>query len=175
MTKYLFALAAFSLISGCAGTSKDTGDSGSIVDTDDTNTVDFAMTGHDGNGFAGDCANGLCIYRISTTTPGGNFELDMTETGDSFLYTENHTAFALETTNADGSETYRLDLDWVTDLDDVVANQTTLFNPNVSDGAIFDRTTWYFGAESADGSDFDCRVTGQDPDYYSDWCTTVVR
>lgn len=180
MIKYLSLATAFALLAGCSsGTPKDTGDTaGDTDETGDTDTdvpVAFEMTGHDGLGFAGDCADGLCIYRVTTTTEAGVVELDMTETGDSFMYTENHNGFALESENADGSFTYRLDLDWVTSLDDVVVNATTLFNPNVSDGDIFDRTTWYFGAQSADGTETDCRVTGHDPTYYSEWCTNVVR
>ncbi len=179
MTKYLFATGLLALFAGCTSTDKDTGETGGDTDADtdtDTDTdVDFAMTGHDGNGFEGSCADNLCIYRITTTTDAGVLELDMTETGDSFLYHEAHDGFTLESTNDDGSLTYRIDLDWVTDIDDVVVNQTTLFNPSVGDGGVLNRTTWYFGAESADGSAFDCRVTGHDPDYYSDWCTNVVN
>ena len=173
----MFTLMTLVSLFACTSTEKDTGDTG-VVDTDTTDTdaeIAFAMTGDTtGEGFSGDCASGLCIYRITTTTAAGGLELDMTETADlEFLYNENHTAFDLETTNADGSETYRLDLDWVTTLDAVVLNETTLFNPDT--GATAARTPWYFGATSADGSTEDCRVTGQNTAYYSEWCTNVAR
>jgi hypothetical protein len=175
----MFTLMTLVALFACTSTEKDTGDTG-VVDTDTTDTdtdaeIAFAMTGDTtGEGFSGDCADGLCIYRITTTTAAGGLDLDMTETADlEFLYNEGHTAFDLETTNADGSETYRLDLDWVTTLDAVVLNETTLFNPNT--GATADRTTWFFGAVSADMAEGDCRVTGHDTAYYSDWCTNVAR
>jgi hypothetical protein len=180
MNKFLLAAGLISIFSACSGDGmKDSGETGSAdtdTDTDTDTDVDFAMTGDaTGEGFSGDCANGLCIYTITTTTQAGDLELDMTETGDSFLYNENHTAFVLDTTNADGSETYRLELEWVTSLNEVVVNSTTLFNPDVGDGGVLDRTTWYFGAKSADGSDFDCRVTGDNTGYYADWCTNTAR
>jgi len=178
MTKILSLASVLALFAGCTGVSdKDTGDTAGDTDTTgdtDTNgTPAFAFAGDPG--FAGDCANGLCIYRITTTAEGASFELDMTETADTtYLYNENHTAFELETENSDGTLTYRLDLDWVTDLADVVVNETTLFNPDVRADLLSARTTWYFGGTGTDGN-MDCRVTGHDPAYYADWCTTVVR
>jgi hypothetical protein len=177
MNKFLLAAGLISIFSACSGDKPDSGDTSSAdTDTDTDTDIVFAMTGdQSGQGFSGNCAGSTCIYTITTTRAAGDLELDMTETGDSFLYNENHTAFVLDTTNADGSETYRLELAYVTSLDDVVVNSTTLFNSTVGDGGVLDRTTWYFGAKSADGSEFDCRVTGENTDYYADWCTNAVR
>jgi hypothetical protein len=151
------------------------GDSAGETDTTWDTGVVFQMTGDvTGEGLSGDCADGICIYRITTSREAGDLELDMTETADpTGLYNENHTGFAFERENGDGSFTYRLDLTWVTDMADVVVNETTLFNPDVRPD-IFNRTTWYFGATSRDGTVSDCRVTGQDPGYYAAWCTNVI-
>lgn len=61
------------------------------------------------------------------------------------------------------------------DLDDVVVNETTLFNPETGDGGVLERSTWYFGAESADGTATDCIVAGDAPAHYADRCTNVFE
>lgn len=182
MTKYSLLIGLVALI-GCTSDAGDTGDTG-VADTDvgdtDTDTdgpAEFAMTGEEnGEGFSGSCASGFCVYQITTTSP-ALVDLEMTETGDpaKFFYNEFHDGNWELTTNANGTETYRLELTWVTDLEDVVANETTLFNPNVGDGNVLDRTTWVFMAtNAADSSDTDCRVTGENPDYFSKVCSNVV-
>lgn len=159
-----FPLAMFT---ACTG-GKDTGDSSADTDTDtdadtDTDTdVDFAMVN-----FSGSCSSSSCDYTITTTREAAIVELDMTETDDSYLYHEYHDEFVLESINTDNSETYALNLACVTDIADVGPGTTLTCPSTVQDGL-----TWVFGAEDAAGT-YDCIVTGDDPAYYSKWCTNV--
>ncbi len=69
---------------------------------------------------------------MALTGPACLIELDITETGDAALWTENHTGFTLESVTGRGTHIHRLDLAWVPDPEDVVANETTLVNPDPS-------------------------------------------
>lgn len=166
-------------LTGCPGSDKDTGDSTGTTGTDDTGTTGTTesfglLRGDDGMvfpvGASGDCANNSCVYTMTTTTEASLLTLDMTETGDDSggtQWTEQHTGFALDSENADGSFTYKLVLAAVASFEDVVANSTTLFYAD----SVLAGTTWYFGATSLDGLTTDCVVTGEDVGYYSSWCT----
>ncbi len=159
------------LVCACTGPkADDTGELGG-----DTDGSDFAFDNFQDSAIYGSCADSVCIYRVTLTQAPSMVEVDMTETGDAALYNENHNGFQFEKEEENGSLTYRLDLDWVTDIDDVVVNETTLFNPDVADGAVLDRTTWYFGASGPDMLDFDCIVLGDDPSYYRDWCDHLLE
>ncbi len=158
---------------GCTATGKDTGDTSVTTDTDTTPAVEYMLLTDasgmtTGTGATGDCVNNACTYTMTTSTESSLLEIDMTETADSFLYTENHTGFALDSENADGSFTYKLVLTAVTDIDDVVVNSTTLFYAD----SVLVGTTWYFGATSLDGMYTDCVVNGESATYYSEWCAT---
>lgn len=172
--RFVLSTALLVGLTGCPGTGKDTGDtSGTPTDSTDTNTtpIEFMLledaTGMvTGTGVTGSCASNQCVYTMTTTTEASLLELDMTETDDEFLYTENHTGFALDSNNADGSFTYKLVLDAVGTPEEVVVNSTTLFYAD----SVLDGTTWYFGATSLDGMSTDCVVNGNSSTYYSEWC-----
>lgn len=155
-------------------------DTDSDADTDADTDADgpFELGGNDGgmttNGVSGSCDGGSCVYRITTTAPAGELGLWIAETNapEGAEWTEQHSGFVLETMNDDGSETYRLDLEWIYDYTDFVENDTTLLNPEVISMA---GITWLFFAVSEDGSDDDCLVTGDNPSYYASECTEVMR
>lgn len=158
------------LLLGCSGPGEEACDTG--CDTGDSAApVAFSFTGE---GMLADCADGACVYGMALTRAAGAFELDITETGDALLYHERHTAFELDEVAADGTHTYRLTLTCVTDAANVVANETTLFNPLAADGQIIERSTWLFAATSEDTLEQDCRVTGQDTSYYAESCTNAL-
>ncbi len=164
MRTLLVSLALIPLIA-CSGGKNDSGsDSGS---GDSTTNGGFAIaTKSDGTyDVSGSCASNACVYTITTTGSASLEELDMTETGDSYMYHEYHDEFVLNGTNADGTETYELDLAAVTDPADVTTGTTLFYADSVLAG-----TTWWFGATSADGNSYDCVVTGDSSTYYSDQC-----
>lgn len=172
--RLVLSVAVLAGLTGCPTTDKDTGDSATTMtdtDTNTTNPMEFMLLEDasgmaTGTGVTGDCVNNTCTYTMTTSTEASLLELDMTETDDSFLYTENHTGFALDSENADGSFTYKLVLTAVASPDDVVVNSTTLFYADT----VLDGTTWYFGATSLDGLSTDCVVNGNSATYYSEWC-----
>lgn len=172
--KYLFIPALLSLMA-CTD-SKDSGDTSTDTDDTDTGSVDFGFL-RDGSGnviptgAAMDCggSGSTATLTYTVTASPSLLEVDMTETDDSYLYTEYHDGFSLVTVNADNSETWQLTLEKVTAVQEVVANQSTLFCIDT----VVDGTTWYFGAVSADGMTTDCVVTGDNTGYYSKWCTNV--
>jgi hypothetical protein len=189
MKLYVFSVIA--LILACAGPEKDKdedtdeadADTDSDADTDadsdadsdaDTDAEPFALL-RDGNGdvigtgATASCDRDECVYTMTTTAPAGSFELDITQTGtgEGFPWTENHDGFRLDAENADGSFTYALVLQATNDFEDVQRNESTLFH----DEHVLATSTWYFGVTSEVGSDDDCVVTGDDPFYYSEWCS----
>ncbi|MDP2315383.1 MAG: hypothetical protein Q8P41_20970 [Pseudomonadota bacterium] len=172
MTKYSLLIGLVALF-GCTSTGKDTGETAAPADTDtDTDVdVDWELVT-----FSGSCADGVCIYSMTTSRAAGLLELWIAETADpsDARWTETHDAFELKTSNADGSEVYELRLDWVTDYTLQVANESTLLNEDVLGATWADRLTWSFEAESADGTEYDCAVTGENPGYYSERCTNIV-
>jgi hypothetical protein len=158
------------------------GDADTDVDADTDADTDadgpFELGGDDGglttDGVSGDCAGDTCIYRITTTAPAGELGVKIVETGPdtSSPWSEEHDGFSRESVNDDGSETYRLDLEWVVDYTDQVDGQSTLLNPDVVN---MSGLTWLFFAVSEDDSDADCLVIGDDPSYYASDCTEVGR
>lgn len=116
--------------------------------------------------YQGDDQGDATEYIITTTCPSALVELDMTQTGDPYEYHEYHDEFEYQSTNADESLNYLLHLDCVNDMADQEAG-TTLFC-----GSVMRTTTWLFAAEDSAGHT-DCRVTGDDPGYYSELCTNV--
>ena len=171
--RFILTASVLGLI-GCTATGKDTGDTSVTTDTNTTPAVEFALLADGagmvtGTGVTGDCVNNACTYTMTTSTDASLLEVDMTETEDpaGFFYTENHTGFALDSENADGSYTYKLVLAAVTNPDDVVVNSTTLFYED----SVLLNTTWYFGATSLDGMHTDCVVNGASSTYYSEWCS----
>lgn len=161
MNKFL-VLGALTALVGCsAGGDSGGKDSGT---TGNTGPGAFEMTD-----FSGTCASNTCTYTITTMNESGFQSVDMTETDDSYLYNEYHDGFGLDSDNGDGTYTYSLSLGAVSTPTDVVSNQTTLFYEDT----VLDGTTWWFYAESKDGSESDCVVTGDDPTYYSAECTNV--
>lgn len=131
-------------------------DADSDTDADTDADADFAIIN-----YSGSCSPEYCDYTITTSSRAALLELDMTETDDSYLYHEYHDEFRLDSVNSDGSETYLLHLDGVTEFRDVGTGTTMFIAETVLDG-----TTWLFGAENARGT-YDCIVTGDDPSYYS--------
>lgn len=173
--KNLYILGLLALAACTSG--KDTGETGGDTDTDtDTNPTEFAFVTDGagkviptGAGMACDDGAGTCTFTFTVTSTPSLLEVDMTETADSYLWTEYHDGFALASTNADGSETWTLTVDQVDSADDQVQNESTLFGKE----SVQAGTTWYFGAVSEDGATTDCVVTGDNPSYYSEWCTYV--
>ena len=164
------------------------GDADTDVDADTDTDADtdpggpFALGGTDDggntvNGISGSCAEGTCVYRITTTRAAGTAEVWITETADTsdFPWSEEHDGFSEESRNDDGSVTYRLDLEWVVDYMEQVDGESTLLNEDTMGSRWADRLTWLFFAESPDGSKSDCLVVGQDPGYYASECTEVMR
>lgn len=157
-------------------------DTDSDTDSDTDADVAFALGGVDDegrtfDGVGGDCSAGVCIYRVTTTQAAGTIGLSIAETADEWSdpWSEWHDGFTLETVNDDGSETYFLDLDWVTNYVDQVNGYNTLLNEEVLGSGWATRLTWLFFAVSVDGREADCLVIGEDPSYYADDCTQVGR
>ena len=134
------------------------GDSDADSDTDADSDADFSIID-----FAGNCADDACDYTITTSSEANLLELDLTETGDSYMYHEYHDEFRLDSENADGSSTYLLHLERVRDPGDVGSGTTLIYGTALSD------TTFLFQATNARGYS-DCIVTGDDPSYYSSVC-----
>lgn len=111
--------------------------------------------------FSGTCDSTSCDYTITSSHEAILLELDMTETGDAYLYHEYHDEFVLDSVNSDGSETYLLHLDAVTDLNDVTSGTTLFFGAST-----LAQITWVFAASDARGT-FDCVVLGENVAYYS--------
>jgi hypothetical protein len=179
--RFILSAAVLMSLSACSDGGKDTGDSGpgDTNETDTNNPMEFMLLEDGsgavfGTGATGTCDMTGCVYTMTTTTEASMLELDMTETDDPGLYTENHTGFALDSENADGSYTYKLVLAGEP-TPNYTANETTLFWPGnpLNPDIINESTTWYFGATSLDGNTLDCVVTGDNPDYYSEWCSNV--
>lgn len=176
--RVLLASAFLIGLTGCPTTDKDTGDTSGGDDTN-TNMTPFMLLEDaegmvTGTGVTGVCASDVCTYTMTTSTEASasDFSLDMTETGDDSggqQWNENHTAFALDSENADGSFTYKLVLDAVTSFEDVVSNSTTLFYED----AVLLGTTWFFSATSLDSSTTDCVVNGEDASYYASQCSNA--
>ena len=189
MIKHISLLGVLALFTACTSSGKETGsvdtaDSDTDTDTDTDTDIAFELGGTDdgGNtdaaGVGGSCAKGTCIYRVTTTRGSGEVGVGIAETGDTEsdpIWSENHTGFTLEVVNIDGSETYRLDLDWVMDANDQIDGSTTLLNEEVLGSTWEGRLTWMFWAMSADGTERDCLVTGHDTSYYASDCTQTGR
>lgn len=180
--RFIFITAALFGLAGCPGDKDDTGTTTGTDDTGTTTTGEAFALLRDaegkvgGTGATGDCTETGCTYTMTTTTEAGTLVLDMTETADTVSttpWTEQHTGFALDSENADGSFTYKLVLAAAASFDVQVANESTLFYRNPDNEDLLEGVTWLFSASSADGSENDCMTTGHDTSYYASDCTYV--
>ncbi|MFZ5477787.1 MAG: hypothetical protein ACOZNI_13510 [Myxococcota bacterium] len=136
----------------------------------------------------GECALGECVWTVEADADIGTVELSLVETGDTDRYetgctgevenaglacgvwSEYHNNFQLVDDNNDGNggDTKTLDLDIVSSFEDVVMNQTTIFD--LDSGNISAQTTVLWSITDSSGVYSDCAVYGDYPDYFAGIC-----